>query len=173
MSKSHTDIAEHSTDRAMGHADEADGIEEYDNDLPTWWLWLFYATIAIAVWVWVDWHVVSPKSQESLYAEELAIAAAVYPDMTPVDVVIDEETVAAGAALYAANCVACHMADGTGGIGPSLVDSEWLHGGSPDEIRNTIFYGVEGRGMIGWAPLLGIQEVSYLAAYVHGLGGGQ
>lgn len=173
MESTHSTAEEVGIDREMGHADEADGIEEYDNNLPTWWLWLFYGTIAIAVWIWVDWHVVSPKSLEELYAAEQDLAASVYPDMTPVDVVINEETVAAGAALFANNCVACHLEDGTGSIGPNLTDAEWIHGGSPEEIRNTIFFGVDGRGMIGWAPLLGVQEVSQLAAFVHELGGGQ
>jgi cytochrome c oxidase cbb3-type subunit 3 len=69
--------------------------------------------------------------------------------------------------------VACHAADGTGNIGPNLTDATWIHGGTPDEINNTVFFGVEGRGMIGWGPVLGAQEVASLAAYVHSLGGGQ
>jgi cytochrome c oxidase cbb3-type subunit 3 len=173
MNTSNSHKHEHQPDQLLGHSDEADGIEEYDNDLPAWWVWLFYGTVAIAVWVFVDWHVVSPKSLSGLYSEEVAIAGEMFPELVPVAVVINDETIAAGAALYASNCVACHEANGTGSIGPNLVDAEWIHGGSPDEIRDTIFFGVEGKPMIGWARNLGADSVSSLAAYVHSLGGGQ
>ena len=160
-------------DVLLGHGGDNDGIEEYDNQLPTWWVWLFYATIGAGVWVFLDWHVISPKSLVGLYEEESAVAAATYPTLVPAAVVLDEAAVAAGAALYAANCVACHAADGTGNVGPNLTDATWVNGGTPEAINTTIFFGVAGRGMIGWGPLLGAREVASLAAYVHSLGGGE
>lgn len=160
-------------DQILGHGWENDGIEEYDNRLPVWWLWLFYATIAIGIWVFLDWHVVSPKSLAGIYNAEVEVAAATYPALVPTAVVLDEAHIAQGAALFASTCVACHAEGGTGNTGPNLTDAEWIHGGTAEEINTTIFFGVEGRGMIGWGPVLGADQVASLAAYVHSLGGGE
>jgi cytochrome c oxidase cbb3-type subunit 3 len=159
-------------DQLLDHADEADGIQEYDNRLPTWWLWLFYVTIAAGAWVFVDWHVINPKSQAALYDAEAAIAAEKYVPLVPVDVEFTPERIARGAAHYEQNCVACHAADGTGGIGPDLTNGEWLHGGTAAAINHTVFYGVDGKGMIGWASILGPEGVADVSAYVHQMGGG-
>ena len=65
---------EYVPDQVRGHADEADGIEEYDNNLPTWWIGLFYFSILWAVVVFVDWHVLSPISLAANYEAEMAAA---------------------------------------------------------------------------------------------------
>lgn len=171
MAAAPPDAPEH--DRLLGHADEADGIEEYDNKLPTWWVWLFYATIAFGAWYVVDWHVLNDRSQTTAYDEFVAWARETWTPIVPAAVVLDDAAQARGAALYATNCVACHAADATGGTGPNLLDSEWIHGGTPDQINHTIFYGVQGKGMIGWGPLLGPEAVADIASYVHQLGGGE
>ena len=163
----------HVPDRLLGHEDDADGIQEYDNQLPAWWLWLFYVTIAIGVWVFVDWHVLGDKSLAALHAAAVAEAQEKYAPLEPVDVAFTPEAIARGGELYATNCVACHAADGSGGIGPSLLDAEWIHGGTPEAINHTIFYGVDGKGMIGWASILTPEGVAQVSAYVHQLGGGE
>jgi cytochrome c oxidase cbb3-type subunit 3 len=60
----------------------------------------------------------------------------------------------------------CHGADMRGGIGPSLLDDEWLHGGSEREVLRTITDGVISKGMISWGPILGPEGVREVAAYV-------
>lgn len=160
---------EYKPDQLLGHADEADGIDEYDNKLPTWWVWLFYFTIAAGVFVFFDWHVVSPKSLAGLYDEQVAIADELYDELLPVDVELSPEAIAAGEALYMTNCVACHAEDGTGGVGANLVDADWIHGGTPDEINHTVFYGVDGAGMAPWAAVLQPEGVAQVSAYVYSL----
>ena len=73
-----------------------------------------------------------------------------------------EETpaaIAAGEAVYKANCVACHGAELQGGIGPNLVDSSWIHGSKPEEIVATITNGVAAKGMPTWGPILGNEKI--------------
>ena len=53
-----------------------------------------------------------------------------------------------------------------GGIGPSLVDDQWIHGGTPQEIYQTITNGVGAKGMPAWGPILGPEKVGELTAYV-------
>ncbi|MCA9564030.1 MAG: c-type cytochrome, partial [Myxococcales bacterium] len=166
---------EYVADRVLGHSDEADGIEEYDNKLPTWWVGLFFATIIGAIWMLLDWHVLNDKTLDELYQEELAAAEERYGASVveaDLNIVLDDAHISSGAALFATNCVPCHGEDATGGIGPNLTDSEWLYGGTPEEIGHTVFYGTS-NGMLAWGQILRNEGVSDVTAYVHSLGGGQ
>lgn len=164
---------QHEMDVLIGHADEHDGIDEYDNLVPGWMQWLFISTIIGGVWMLVDWHVVTPRTLAGDYDAYVAWAVETWGEFAPREVVVDEAHIQAGAALFATNCVACHMADATGGIGPNLTDSEWINGGTPDQINHTIFYGVNGKGMPAWGGVLGPDNAATLAAYVVSLGGAQ
>jgi cytochrome c oxidase cbb3-type subunit 3 len=79
---------------------------------------------------------------------------------------VTPEAVAAGKEIYTANCVACHGPTMQGGIGPSLVDTVWIHGGNPEQILATITNGVPEKGMLTWGPILGPEKVAQVAAYV-------
>ena len=67
------------TNEVLGHADESDGIEEYDNPLPDWWVGLFLFTIVWAVGYAVDYHFISERSQVSAYQAQLAWADEKWP----------------------------------------------------------------------------------------------
>ena len=156
--------------QVLGHADEADGIEEYDNPLPSWWLGLFYFTIVWAVIYGVHYHFVAHRSQFKVLGEELAAADRRWPReaaaAAAVTVDLSESSVEAGEAIYKTNCVACHGAELAGGIGPSLVDTAWIHGGTPEAIQHTITVGVPDKGMLTWGPILGPEKVAQVTAYV-------
>lgn len=167
------------TDVLLDH--EVDGIQEYDNPLPAWWLGIFYVTIAFTFFL-VPYLWFTGWTQHKQYDEEVAAADAKYGPMLEqqkaVAVADDsagptEADVAAGKDIYAAKCVACHMADGTGGIGPNLTDAEWIHGGTFAAIRKTVHEGVPSKGMLAWGPVIGDEQVRQVSAYVHSLGGGQ
>ena len=151
----------------LGQADEADGIEEYDNPLPDWWLGLFFLTIIWAFAYTVHYHFIADRSQEKALAAELAAAELRWPASAEDAVFVPTPELAeAGRSVYATNCAACHAADLTGGIGPNLVDDEWIHGGSPEDVVRTIAEGVPTKGMPAWGPILGPERVRQAAAYI-------
>lgn len=152
------------TTETTGH--EWDGIQELNNPLPKWWLYVLYATVLFSV----VWAVLYPSvpflrshftgllgyTQREEVARDLREAAgsqAVYRDrIQNLDVVAvraDEElrrfAVAGGRVLFAENCAGCHQSGGVGTKGyPSLADDDWLWGGSLTEIERTIRYGIRG-----------------------------
>lgn len=161
-------------DKVLGHSEEADGIEEYDNPLPAWWLGLFYFTIGWGVVYAVDYHFVSHRSQTGEYQAEVAAFTEAHPQPAAAKVgPVTPEMIEAGKTIFAQNCVACHGEDAHGKVGPNLTDAEWIHGGSLADITNTITVGVPEKGMLTWGPILGPEKISQVAAYVHSLGGGQ
>ncbi len=160
------------TNRLLGHADEADGIDEYDNPLPDWWVGLFWLTIVWAIGYTVHYHVIADRSQEAELAAEMAAAEARYPEqasataMAATSFTVTPSAVEAGAAVYAQNCVACHGPELEGGIGPSFVDQEWIHGGQAEDILSTIINGVPEKGMVPWGGILSPEQVNQVAAFV-------
>lgn len=162
-------------DRVLGHADECDGIEEYDNRLPRWWLGLFYGSVLVGVGYAVNYHLIEGTSQAALYDAEVAAAEERWPTPTADEALASAgspEAIEAGAAIYAQNCIGCHGPELQGGIGPDLTDAEWIHGGSLAEINAVITEGVPEKGMLTWGPILGPEKVAQVAAFVHSKGGG-
>jgi len=159
-------------DVLLGHAADNDGIDEYDNPLPDWWVGLFFVTLVAAVVYGVDYHLVSNRSQEARYEAEMAAAAERWPEQeAPSELAFDADTLEAGQKVYTQTCVACHGADMKGGIGPNLVDGEWIHGGAPEQVVKTITEGVAAKGMPAWGAVLGPEKVSQVAAWVLHSGG--
>jgi cytochrome c oxidase cbb3-type subunit III len=153
--------------RLLGHADEADGIEEYDNPLPDWWVGLFWLTIIWAVAYTLHYHVIGGRSQEGEFAQEIARAEARWPaSAASAEFIVTPELAQAGAPLYQSNCAACHGATLGGGIGVALNDGEWLHGGSPEEVLHSVSEGVPAKGMPAWGPILGQERVRQVTAYI-------
>ncbi len=109
-----------------------DGIRELDNVLPPWWVYLFYGTIIFSVVYLVRFHVIGDYTQKEEYEQEVAAAkiaieeykktAKDLVDASTVEFLSDAADLSAGEKIYTTNCVACHMADGGGGIGPNLTD---------------------------------------------------
>ncbi len=153
-----------------------DGIREYDNRLPNWWLWTFYLAIAFSFFYWLHYHVLhtGPSQWEEYRAEvkaeeaRLAAIAAKNPlsDEKLLELSRDPQVVARGRAVFMKNCVACHRADGGGLVGPNLTDDYWIHGGKPLQIMKTITDGVPEKGMVSWGPVLGPLKIRDVTAYV-------
>jgi cytochrome c oxidase cbb3-type subunit 3 len=158
--------------RLLGHSDEADGIDEYDNPLPDWWVGLFWFTIVWAIGYGLWYHAFADRSQVKNLAEEMAAAEAMYPEQAVAaaanlaDFTITPEAVTAGQAVFTQNCVACHGADLTGIIGPSFLDDEWLHGGQASQIIHIITVGVPEKGMVPWGGILSPEQINQVAAFV-------
>ena len=162
-------------DVVLGHADEADGIEEYDNRLPTWWVGLFFGCVVWGGIYLAWWHFIEQTSQAKQYDEEVAAAAVLWPAPAAGSVTVanDPAAIAEGEAIYKANCVGCHGPELTGGIGPNLKDADWIHGGTLAEITTTVTNGVTAKGMLAWGPILGPKKVAQVSAFVHAQGGGK
>lgn len=154
-----------------------DGIEEYDNKLPNWWLYTLYGTIAFAALYWFHYHVSGfgdlPRAEyqaemdrvAAIEAARIKAAGAVTPEALAA-LAKDKGTVAQGKQVFTQTCAACHRQDGGGVVGPNLTDDYWLHGSAPDKIYNTIVNGVPDKGMPAWGAQLGIDRVQAVTAYV-------
>lgn len=156
------------TNRLLGHTDEADGIDEYDNPLPDWWVGLFWITIIWALGYGVHYHFIGERSQEKALAAEMAAAEVRWPEsaITSVEFAMTDEAVAAGEGIYMSQCIACHGADLEGGIGAALNDAEWVYGSGVEEVVGVIREGVLAKGMPAWGPILGPDGVNQVAAYI-------
>ncbi len=176
------------TSKSKG-ADEADttghtwdGIKEYNNPLPRWWLWLFVITIVFSVvYLYLypgmgsfkgslDW------TQSSQYEQEVALNRAKqdayfaeFADLSISELAENDKAMATGRRLFLNNCATCHGSNGQGAKGfPNLRDDDWLYGDSPQTILQTL-----NNGRAGLMPDLGLpsSSVAILARYVQGLAG--
>jgi len=155
------------TDKELGHGHESDGIEEYDNPLPDWWVGMFILCIVWGIAYAADFHFISQHSQKGYYEEEIADAKARWPDLNKaVGQSKDPAVLEEGKVAFEKNCVACHTPAMTGLIGPNLIDDQWINGGTYDAIVKTINEGVAAKGMPTWGPILGPKVVGAAASYV-------
>lgn len=165
-------------DRLLEHS--YDGIQEYDNPMPRWWVWGFYATVIFAVaYYFLPAPFGEGPGKVARYEAEVAAFKAAQPEPVGLGVsdeqllglVADASQIAAGKVVYDANCQACHRPDGGGLIGPNLTDNAWIHGGSPVQIHTTIAQGVLAKGMPAWERLLKPEQINAVTAYVISLKG--
>ncbi|WP_460219638.1 cbb3-type cytochrome c oxidase N-terminal domain-containing protein [Psychroserpens sp. MEBiC05023] len=154
-----------------------DGIKELDNDLPPWWLYGFYASIIFGAIYLTKYHIFNGDTQyDELEAdiaqakidiEEYKKTAKDLVDFNTVTVLTDAADLNAGKSIFEMNCVACHKADGGGGIGPNLTDRNWILGGGIKNVFKTISEGGrDGKGMIAWKQSLKPSEMAQVASYV-------
>lgn len=180
-----------------GH--EWDGIKELDNPMPRWWLIVYYATIvwaAVYVIAYPAWPLVRTATTGLLgYSSrgdiraELNAAKAAKADYIaaiaakPVKEILADDKLrtfaaAAGAAAFKVNCVQCHGSGAQGSAGyPNLNDDDWLWGGSPEQIQQTIAHGIRYAEdpntrvaeMPAFAEILQPKQVTQVASFVASL----
>ena len=159
-----------------------DGIKELDNNLPPWWVYLFYACIIFSVVYLVRFEIMGADNQETELKKEMAqaqIDIAEYKKTAPdlmdensVTLLTDAANLAAGKAIYTTNCVACHRADAGGQIGPNLTDDQWILGGGIKNVFHTLVNGGrDGKGMISWKGTLKPKQMQEVASYILSLKG--
>jgi cytochrome c oxidase cbb3-type subunit 3 len=168
--------------KTMGHVwDET--LEEYNNPMPKWWSWLFVITVVFA-FVYLALYpglgnykgALGWTSAGQHKAEVEKMDAAVkplfdkYQAMDIKAVAADKQAMEMGKRLYLTYCMQCHGADARGAKGfPNLTDNDWLYGGEPEQIKETIT-----NGRMGVMPphaQLGADTIKDLANFVRSLSG--
>jgi len=143
-----------------------DGIEEYNNPLPRWWVWVFYATIVWGIGYTIAypaWPLITQATPGLLGASTRADVAAEIASVDAANAAIKEKLIAAdlnaigadpelagyaeraGAAVFRTNCTTCHGSGAAGFEGkgyPNLLDDDWLWGGTMEDIHLTITHGI-------------------------------
>jgi cytochrome c oxidase cbb3-type subunit III len=159
-----------------------DGIKELDNNLPPWWIYLFYACIGFAAIYLVRFEILGADDQEMELKKEMAqakIEVAEYMKTAPdlmdektVTLLTDAPSLAEGKTIFTTNCVACHRADAGGQIGPNLTDDKWILGGGIKNLFHTVTNGGrDGKGMIAWKGTLKPKEIQKVTSYIISLKG--
>lgn len=182
-----------------GH--EWDGIEEWNNPLPRWWLWIFYATIAWGIWyviAYPAWPMISGATEgykgwstranvaleiaeaEAANAEINAKLAGTELAMISQDPELQGYAASAGSAVFKTWCAQCHGSGAAGAKGyPNLLDNDWLWGGTIDDIYLTIAHGIRNEDdedaryseMPAFGEILGQEEIGQVVNYVMSLSG--
>lgn len=151
-----------------------DGIKEFDNPMPRWWLMTFYGTIVFFFGYWFYYHTLETgASAATTYQTEVKVAqeaadkiAAQIDGPALLALAGDSAAVARGQEVFAANCVACHADKGQGLIGPNLTDPYWIHGSAPEQVFKTVTDGVLTKGMPAWKDVLGYSKSKDVTAYL-------
>ena len=166
-------------DNTTGHVWDGD-LREMNNPLPRWWVWLFVITIVFAFvylamypglgtfagklgWSQADQY----KAEVEKGEREVAPLYSKFASMKPEDVARDPQAQAIGERLFMNNCSQCHGSDARGAKGiPNLTDANWLHGGAPEVIKETLVKGRMGN-MPPMAAAVGTaDDVKNVAHYV-------
>ena len=154
---------------------EADGIKELDNNLPRWWVWLFYLTIIYSVIYMAYYHVFRAGDlQASEYDKEWRKGEAIKSEaiakfessLSSLEPSKDQAVLAKGLQTYTTLCAPCHRADGGGLVGPSLCDDYWIHGSNYLDHLKIIINGVPEKGMLTWRGVLKPSEIQAVASYI-------
>lgn len=169
----------HEKDELLDH--EYDGIREFDNALPRWWLYGFYFTIAFSVVYVVNYHLlptplwgrpgmIAEYDADVAMAERLAASRPKAEGPVVAAALTDADSLAKGKAIYeGANlCAACHRDDLGGLVGPDLTDDLWIHGCTPADLVKNVATGFPTLGMLpyGSGAALSDEELLQVVSYI-------
>ena len=163
-----------------------DGIQEYDQKLPNWWLWTFYIAIILFVVYWflyyqagmfntdgqrIDKKMAEIESRRAkmLEAQMGELDDSVLWKMSTEKVIVNE-----GAETFASYCASCHAPDlggsssGANYIGLPLNDAEWKYGEKPMDVLKTVLHGSpdKTKGMAAWEPQIGASACAKVVAFI-------
>lgn len=172
------------SDNTTGHVWDGD-LREMNNPLPRWWAWLFILTVVfslayLALYPGLGTYPgkLAWTSTGEYQAEvdkgnaEVAPLYAKFASLKPEDMAKDPQAMAIGERLYMNNCAQCHASDARGNKGfPNLTDGDWLHGGTPEKIKETLTKGRIGNMPPMAAAVGSSDDVKNVAQYVLSLSG--
>ncbi|MFO1214943.1 MAG: cytochrome-c oxidase, cbb3-type subunit III [Burkholderiaceae bacterium] len=171
-------------DNTTGHVWDVD-LRELNNPLPRWWLWLFIITVVFGAIYLVlypglgtfagtlGWTSVGQyKTEQQRAQEQIAQIFEKFKGKSAAELAKDSAAMGIGERLFGNNCAQCHGSDARGSKGfPNLTDNDWLHGGSPETIAETITKGRTGVMPPMGAALGSADDVRNVANYVLSLSG--
>ena len=158
-----------------------DGIQEYDQRLPNWWLYTLYGAIVFWIFYWFVYMIagIMPSDGEQvdaamsrISAVKLASSIDVSNDSMLWEMSRNPVFTDAGKQTYNSLCAACHLpsmrgkSENPAAVGPDLTDTGWVHGGTPREVFATAAKGVIAKGMPAWEPMLGQKKTAEVVAYI-------
>lgn len=161
-----------------------DGIEEYDNPLPMWWVWMFVLSILFAFGYLIYYPGLGnfPGTAGWSSAEQVAIDQAahdarfapLYAELAALDEPAlhqNRQAQQVGRRLFINNCSTCHGVNARGAFGfPNLTDDAWIWGSGLANVKTAITSGRQA-AMPGWASALGEQGIDDVTQYVLSLSG--
>ena len=157
---------------------EYDGIQELDNNLPPWWVWMFYTTIIAGVIYIFNYHILGTGDlQIAAYDKEIVRAdkekaayldkMAMNVDETNATLMTEASDLSSGKGLFEVNCISCHNPKGEGLIGPNLTDDFWLYGNDIKDLFNIVKNGDgKGNGMPEHASKLNPIQIQQVSSFV-------
>lgn len=153
-----------------------DDIEEEDNHLPNWWLFILYATMVFAFGYWFVFHTAKlapgPRAVYQADVKALIEARAKANPTSPealLAIAADPAKLEAAKGVFLATCAACHGQKGEGIIGPNLTDGYWIHGKEPADLLKAAIEGFPTKGMPAWGAIVGPEKSVQAAAWVYTL----
>lgn len=159
---------------------DADGIQELDNNLPRWWVWLFYLCILFSGVYLTYYHVLGKGDlQIAAYRREMTAGDAIKnaaqaqfeATLSSLAPSKNEALLARGGQVFLTYCSPCHRADGGGLVGPNLCDDYWIHGNTYADNLKVIINGVPEKGMLTWKGVLTPYDIQAVASYIYTLRG--
>lgn len=158
-----------------------DGIKEYDNPLPMWWLLTFLGAIIFAFIYYIHYEIGGADTQAIELKKDMALIEELKAKAPKKSLGSEDELIALfaksdniekGKAAYLGKCAACHGSEGQGGIGPNLTDEFWLHtNGKATGLVSVIETGVGDKGMPPWKGILQDDEIIAVAGFINSLKG--
>lgn len=182
---------EQEADVLLNH--DYDGIRELDNNLPPWWVGMFYVSILFAGIYMVVYHFSdiglsqaeeykeevrdaeiaiaafeARKKEEKELAKKLAKEVGKVIEEIKIEALTDKDRLAAGEVIFKSTCAACHgkLGEGMVGLGQNLTDKYWIHGGGIDDILKTVSDGVPSTTMVPWKNSLDENQLLEVSSYI-------
>lgn len=158
-----------------------DGIQEYDQRLPNWWLYTLYGAIAFWIIYWFAYMVAGIMPADGSRVDTAIAGINAAKMASSIDVTNDDKFwemsanavfTDAGKQTFTSLCTPCHLpsmrgkSENPAAVGPDLTDTAWIHGGTPKELYATVAKGVLAKGMPAWEPVLGQKKSAEVVAYI-------
>ena len=163
---------------------ELDGIKEYDNAMPGWLMAIWWGSLifsaAYLIFFALNFGEGTMEAEyrgataQAVTAVDAYFAANPLVPPSPVELLAgakDPAVLETGRSRFTRTCAACHGASAQGLIGPNLTDDRWIHGGTVEQIFQSVAKGWPAKGMPPWGRVVKPEELAALVSYVRSIQG--